>query len=170
MDNAAFKLNDTYQGNYNSTDLSKNPEMIFYKPYSKNTLMHSLIDYTVNTGGTNGMTKDAFDSYLFLDGKPTASTTLNKTDAPRMVIVNVQKKVDGVMKTVKDTSYHISHLFAVRDKRLSVTLDSVLAFKGKAYSRAGSNAFTSTTGYGVAKYDNPQMLTTTERKIGRAHV
>ena len=130
MGNAAFKLNDTYQGNYNSTDLSKNPEIIFYKPYSKNTLMHSLIDYTVNTGGTNGMTKDAFDNYLFLDGKPRASTTLNKTDAPKMVIVNVQKKVDGVMKTVQDTSYHIGHLFTVRDKRLSATLDSVLAFKG----------------------------------------
>lgn len=163
MGNAAFKLNDTYQGNYNSTDLSKNPEIIFYKPYSKNTLMHSLIDYTVNTGGTNGMTKDAFDNYLFLDGKPRASTALNKTDAPKMVIVNVQKKVDGVMKTVQDTSYNIKHLFAVRDKRLSVTLDTVLAFKGKAFSRAGSNAFTSTTGYGVAKYDNPQLLTTTER-------
>lgn len=51
--------------------------MIFYKPYSQNVFMHSTIDYTVNTSGTSGMTKNAFDNYLFLDGKPKATTTMD---------------------------------------------------------------------------------------------
>jgi starch-binding outer membrane protein, SusD/RagB family len=38
--------------------LSKNPEIIFYKPYSQNVLMHSTVDFTMNTSGTHGMTKD----------------------------------------------------------------------------------------------------------------
>lgn len=150
-----YKLNDSYQGIYNSIDLSKNPEIIFYKPYSQNVLMHSTVDYTLNTSGTNGMTKDAFDAYLFLDGKPKATTTLNNTDA-------VQEDANGV--------FNINSLLAVRDKRLAVTIDTVLVFKGKPYSRAGSNEFTSTTGYGVAKYDNPKEMTTTDRNnIGKQY-
>ena len=39
-----YSLNPSYQGNYNSISLSSNPEMIFYKPYSQNTFMHSTID------------------------------------------------------------------------------------------------------------------------------
>ena len=150
-----YKLNDSYQGIYNSIDLSKNPEIIFYKPYSQNVLMHSTVDYTLNTSGTHGMTKDAFDAYLFLDGKPKATTTLNNTDA-------VQEDANGV--------FNINSLLAVRDKRLAVTIDTVLVFKGKPYSRAGSNEFTSTTGYGVAKYDNPKEMTTTDRNnIGKQY-
>lgn len=150
-----YELNDSYQGNYNSVDLSKNPEIIFYKPYSKNSLMHSTVDYTLNTSGTHGMTKDAFDAYLFLDGKPKATTTMDKNDA-------VKKNAEG--------KYDISPLLAVRDKRLTETVDPVLVFKGNPYSRAGSNEFTSTTGYGVAKYDNPAAMTANERNnIGKQY-
>lgn len=150
-----YELNDSYQGNYNSVDLSKNPEIIFYKPYSKNSLMHSTVDYTLNTSGTHGMTKDAFDAYLFLDGKPKATTTMDKSDA-------VKKNAEG--------KYDISPLLAVRDKRLTETVDPVLVFKGNPYSRAGSNEFTSTTGYGVAKYDNPAAMTANERNnIGKQY-
>lgn len=143
-----YTLNPSYKGNYNSVSLSKNPEMIFYKPYSQNSLMHSVIDYTVNTGGTNGMTKDAFDCYLFTDGKPKATTSLDTNDA-------VAKDANG--------EYNLESILKVRDKRLSETIDPVLCFKGNPYSRAGVAAFTSTTGYGVAKYDNPEELTVNER-------
>ena len=51
----------------------------------------------------------------------------------------------------------------MRDKRLQATLDTVLAFKGHERSRAGSHAFTSSTGYAIAKYDNVVDLTTDER-------
>lgn len=150
-----YKLNDSYKGIYNSIDLSKNPEIIFYKPYSKNVLMHSTIDYTVNTSGTSGMTKDAFDAYLFLDGKPKATTSLDTNDAAAL-------DANG--------KYDIKPLLAVRDKRLTATLDPVLTFKGSPYSRSGSNEFTSTTGYGVAKYDNTTDLSTDERNnIGKQY-
>ena len=150
-----YKLNESYRGNYNSTDLSKNPEMIFYKPYSKNKLHHSTIDYTMNTGGTNGMTKDAFDAYLFLDGKSKATTTMNTNDA-------ATKNADG--------QYSIEAQLAVRDKRLAETIDPILAFKGHDYKRAGSSGFTSSTGYAICKYDNVTELTVDERNnIGRQY-
>lgn len=143
-----YTLNPSYKGNYNSVSLSDNPEMIFYKPYSQNSLMHSVVDYTVNTSGTSGMTKDAFDCYLFLDGKPKATTSLDTNDA-------VAQDANG--------EYNLNSLLNVRDKRLSETIDSVLCFKGNPYSRAGVASFTSATGYGVAKYDNPQDMTKDER-------
>ena len=143
-----YSLSNSYKANYNSVSLASNPEMIFYKPYSQNTFMHSTIDYTINTSGTSGMTKNAFDSYLFLDGKPKATTTMDTDDA-----------------AVKDANgkYSIENVLAVRDKRLAVTLDPVLCFKGSAYSRAGVAAFTSTTGYGIAKYDNTTELSVSDR-------
>ena len=122
--------------------------MIFYKPYSQNVFMHSTIDYTVNTSGTSGMTKNAFDNYLFLDGKPKATTTMDTNDA-------AVKDADG--------KYNLESVLAVRDKRLAATLDPVLCFKGSAYSRAGVAGFTSTTGYGIAKYDNPEELAVSDR-------
>lgn len=134
-----YKLRDDYQSIYNSTDLSKDPEIIFYKPYSKDAFMHSLIDYTVNTGGTHGMSKDAFDSYLFLDGKPMGTTTMDKNDAAELD--------DG-------GNYSLTSVLTTRDKRLAASIDPVLAFRGHAYSRAGVAPFNSSTGYGVAKYDN----------------
>lgn len=42
-------------------------------------------------------------------------------------------------------------------------LDPVLSFRGHAYSRAGVAAFTTSTGYGIAKYDNPEELSVSDR-------
>ena len=63
----SYSLNSSYMGNYNSVDLSKNPEMIFYKAYKQNILMHSVIAYTCSSTQINGLSKDVFDSYLFSD-------------------------------------------------------------------------------------------------------
>ena len=94
-----YSLNPSYQGNYNSISLSSNPEMIFYKPYSQNTFMHSTIDYTINTSGTSGMTKNAFDSYLLLDGKPKATTTMD-TNALRVVLIAVPELLNLLLLPV----------------------------------------------------------------------
>lgn len=134
-----YKLNDSYQGNYNSTDLSKNPEMIFYKAYKQSLLTHSLIDYTCTSTQMSGMSKDAFDSYLFTDGKPLALTTKDNNLVAPMV--------DGKLLLV--------NMLAVRDKRLSETIDPVLLYNGNSNQRfAGDMEQTSSTGYGVAKFDN----------------
>ena len=150
-----YALSGDYKANYNSLSLASNPEMIFYKPYSQNSLMHSTIDYTVNTSGTSGMTKDAFDAFLFLDGKPLATTSMDTNDA-------VEADAEG--------HFNIEPILATRDKRLSIILDPVLAFKGSAYSRAGVAPFTSSTGYGIAKYDNPDELALGDRNnIGKQY-
>lgn len=130
-----YKLNEEYQTVYNSLSLTNDPEVIFYKPYAKNGFMHGIVDYTMNTSGTYGMSKDAFDNYLFLDGKPLATTTMDKSDAVA---------ADGSLEA----------LLAVRDKRLSQTIDPYIAAEGLPYSRWEAPAFTSYTGYGVSKYDN----------------
>lgn len=137
-----FTLNSSYQGNYNSVDLSKNPEMIFYKAYKQGLLTHSLIDYTCTSTQMHGMSKDAFDAYLFTDGKPLALTTRDNNLVPPLV--------DGKLSLVD--------MLAIRDKRLSETIDHVMLYNGNSNTRfPGDMEQTSSTGYGVAKYDNGEI-------------
>lgn len=143
-----YELSESYKAIYNSISLAGNPEIIFYKPYAQSSLRHSTINYTMNTSGTHGLSKDAFDSFLFLDGKPLATTSENTDDA-------------AVLD--EDGNYSIRALLAVRDKRLSDILDPVLSFRDHTYSRAGAAGFTTSTGYGIAKYDNPDGMSVTER-------
>ena len=150
----SFALNSSYQGNYNSTDLGSNPEMIFYKAYKQNVLHHSLIAYISSSTQLSGMSKNAFESYLFTDGKPLALTTLDSDDAARMFVGT--KIVAGV--EVPDTVLSITHLLAVRDKRLSETIDTALCYVDRGFTRYGSGiSMTSSTGYGVSKYDNKRL-------------
>ncbi|MEG2402517.1 MAG: RagB/SusD family nutrient uptake outer membrane protein [Muribaculaceae bacterium] len=149
-----FKLNDSYQGNYNSpeTDILKNPEMIFVKVYKMGTLSHSLIDYTCSSTQISGMTKDAFESYLFTDGKPLALTTLDKNDAG---------KLDA------DGNINISEQLALRDKRLSETVDPIVFYNGNTWTRtADGMEMTSSTGYGIKKYDNLSIPTKYRNQTG----
>lgn len=159
-----FKLNTSYQENYNSTDLSSNPEMILYKAYKKDVLQHSLISYVSSSTQLNGMSKDAFEAYLFTDGKPLALTSLDKDDAAHAMPVT--RTVAG--KTVNDTVMSISHLLALRDKRLAATIDTALCYVGRGFTRYGVGmAMTSSTGYGVCKYDNPAIAERDRNQTGR---
>ena len=133
-----YSLGEDYQATYNSTDLSGNKEIIFYKPYANNLFYHSLVSYVCSSTQINGMTKDAFDAYLFKDGKPLALTTCDKSD--------VGEVVDG--------DYRIDNLLKVRDGRLAKTIDPVIYYEGMGWTRAGAMDMTSSTGYGVCKYDN----------------
>lgn len=137
--NAGYSLCDNYQSIYNSVSLTDNPEIIFYKPYENNILMHSLIGYTSSSTQISGMTKDAFDAYLFKDGKPLALTSEDKSDVG---------EVDA------DGNYNIAKVLAVRDARLSQTVDSIVYYQNMTWARAGGMQMTSSTGYGVCKYDN----------------
>lgn len=134
-----YKLNNDYHANYISESLASNPEMILYKQYVKDYYMHSLIDYTASSTEIYGMTKDAFDSYLFLDGKPAALTSENTKQIAEV-------DANGEM--------NISKMLAIRDKRLSATTDSIIYYTHREWKRAGSMQMHSSTGYGVCKYDN----------------
>lgn len=153
-----YKLNASYQGNYNSTDLSSNPEMILYKAYKQSLLTHSLIDYTCSSTQISGMTKDAFEAYLFLkDGKPlTVTSETNTSDLPTQV--SITQTLDKDKTTERDTTiyrYSIKELLKLRDKRLAQTIDTCVFYNGRGFTRfnVGMES-TSSTGYGVSKYDN----------------
>ena len=130
-----YTLNASYQGNYNSINLGSNPEMIFYKAYKKNVMGHSLIDYTCTSTQMHGMTKDAFESYLMKDG-------------------SIMKEGDDVAPLVEG-KLSLEDILAARDGRLAQTIDNVLLYQGNANMRFdGDMEQTSSTGYGVSKYDN----------------
>lgn len=155
MDNTMYSLNASYQGNYNSVDLAGNKEMILYKKYLYGVLGHSTIDYTCSSTMQNGMSKAAFESYLFTDGKPLATTSLDKTDHP----------------VLEDGHLSIKNLLAVRDPRLSAAVDPVLMYKGNAYARfdlpsAGGMETSSSTGYGVYKFDNDDIEVARRNQTG----
>ena len=143
MNSGKYALSTNYGEVYNSLDLSKSSEVIFFRNYVKDQLMHSTADYTASSSQQRGISKDAVDAFLFLDGKPLATTSLNKDDHPVLDASN--------------NAYSISNMLANRDKRLAVLLDPYLCFKGHGWVRSNSMQMTSSTGYNIAKYDNTAM-------------
>ncbi len=146
----SYSLCNDYRSLYNSmwvADASKgfislqdNPEIIFMKGYQTGVLGHSMIKYLSSNTPICGMTKDAFDAYLFKDGKPKALTSENTTDA-------AVREADGKLC--------IQTLFDVRDKRLEATIDPYLAFNGNQWARNNSDPLSSVTGYTIRKFVNP---------------
>lgn len=150
-----YTLNDDYRANYNSVSLAGNPEMIFYKAYKQATLTHNTIRYTVASTVIAGISKDAFDDFLFKDGQPKASTTLDTNDAGVMK----QGVIDG--GTGMGDVLSIVDVLATRDDRLAAIVDTVVCFgsseTGLTYSRLGSSQLSSSTGYLVRKFDNTDI-------------
>ena len=168
MSNAIYGVSSSYRAIYNSLDLSKGEaakEMILYKKYQTGALTHSLIDYTCGSTQQNGLTKDAFDAYLFTDGECLANTTMDKSD-------------HGVKKSITPGTYRdegnyvldISGVLATRDPRLAESVDNVLLPPGLGYRRYQLGAeSTCSTGYGVQKFDTPLFTDATLRNsIGGA--
>ncbi|MDE6043324.1 MAG: RagB/SusD family nutrient uptake outer membrane protein [Muribaculaceae bacterium] len=152
-----YPLCEDYQSLYNSyyiaqegiPSLTANPEIIFMKGYASGQLANSLVPYICNQMN-GGITKDAFDAYLFKDGLPKALTTENTDDA-------AVKDADG--------NYTIAAALAVRDERLSKTVEEIVAFGAKQWARPNANAQTSITGYMIKKFNNvniPKSDATTE--------
>ncbi len=173
---AKYKPGADYAALYQSINgaLASNTEIIFCKQYQRNVFMHSTIDYTCGSTPIAGMTKDAFDSYLFTtDGKPLASQA-GVTD------LAVKGSVERWEKDANNDYYNKSNLdvldisaaLAMRDKRLAATIYDYVMYEnfpfcainpapqsGKDASGAtityyitNTSNMTSTTGYGVKKY------------------
>ena len=157
MNSGNFALNASYQANFNSLDLAGNKEMILYKHYILGKLAHGTIDYTCGSTQVNGMTKDAFDSYLFRDGKPLATTSLNKTDHGTVVVLDDNSGLGEA------PHIDISNVLANRDPRLSAQVDKILQFPGCGYARFGGAQSTASTGYGVYLFDT-NLIDNTNRQ------
>ncbi len=173
-----YSLTANYGDIYNSLDLSSNSEIIFYRKYVKDMLGHSTVDYTSGSTAQDGITKDAIDAFLFLDGKPLATTSLNKSDLPEKVPYymigldgNIVKTPDGRDSVRVDPKgnpmwvYSMEQPFSVRDKRLSKVADKYLAFKGYGHARTWLAEMTSSTGYTIGKYYTTAMGTTPQEQL-----
>lgn len=144
-----YPINDDYRALYtsfrteklNTGAITAIPEIIFCKTYEEGVFMHSMIDYSSASDGVAGLTKDAFDSFLFLDGKPSSSTTYANTDQG--------VPVDGGLS--------IANLLAVRDQRLAMTTYDRVLMPGMTYQAVNTAAMWSQSGYGVSKYNNFNM-------------
>ena len=151
MNSGNYSLSENYGDIYNSKDLSSNSEIIFYRNYEKDLLMHSTIDYTASSTQQRGISKDAFDAFLFSDGLPKALTVLSTDDHPALT------------PELDENAYNIYNLLSYRDQRLRVLIDPFLSFNGHTWARSGAMNMTSSTGYTIAKYDNPDAFTVAER-------
>lgn len=135
----SYPITDDYAAIYNSlnADLKANPEIIFMKSYEQGVFMHSIMDWTSSSTAVCGITKDAFDAFLFTDGKP-ASAHTGDSDAG----------------TLTDAGLSIAAQLAARDQRLSAITYPCVMYQGQDYKAANTMAMTSTTGYGVKKFNN----------------
>lgn len=151
-----YSLSPSYQATYNTAEagLNSNPEVIFYRQYKNTVLTHQTIQYITQTTSIAGLSKDAFDAYLFKDGKPKSKTSMDTNDAGVVKAGYTQGITTGNLGQVLS----IKDVLSVRDKRLSETIDSVVCFVAGdvayTYSRAGSAQLRANTGYTVKKYDN----------------
>lgn len=147
----SYTLCSDYRSLYNSVwtadasrgfvSLRDNPEVIFMKGYEAGVMGHSMIKYLSSNTPICGMTKDAFDAYLFLDGKPKAKQSAENQDDAAI------READGKLS--------IQHLLDKRDKRLEATIDPYLAFNGNMWARENSDPLSSVTGYTIRKFVNP---------------
>lgn len=136
-------------GGVKYSDFASQPEIIFGRRYDQTNLKHSVISYTCSSTTTSGMSLDAFKAYLFLDGKPAASTNYDTS----------LEGVNGVFnyKGEDIPNYSIRKVVERRDLRLGVATDTIVYFKGMEGYRAGATGMNASAGLGVRKYDNIAM-------------
>jgi hypothetical protein len=139
MTTGGYALAASYQTAYNSNDLSTDKEMILYKRYEATFLTHSLIAYLYSSTPTAGPSKSAVESYLCSDGLPIGLSPLYQGDSS------------------------ISRVFANRDKRLGITIDSTWYY----YDGHSKNGLTASSGYRPIKFlPDSNTLRTIQTGIG----
>lgn len=147
---------DDYHSIYNSvwvadaanglTGLSSNPELIVGRRYDATNGRNSIIAYTCSSTTTSGMSLDAFNAFLFKDGKPRALTTLNNT--------LVGEPSTYTLGDDNLPALSIQNLLDVREDRLSIMTDPNVYYKGMEWARHGATGMTSSSGFGIFKFDN----------------
>lgn len=127
------------------TDFSAIGEIIFGRRYDKTNGRHSTISYTASSTTTSGMSLDGFLAFLNIDGTP----------VPQGSREDIIANTIGENTTVDNApAYSIEKQIAKRDLRLGIITDPYVYYKGMEWSRAGCSGMNSSSGFGVAKYDN----------------
>ncbi len=143
-----YPICDSYASLYNSLNydgLAGNDEIIMYKGYENTVFMNSITDYSNASDGVAGITRDAFNAFLFRDGKnatTTPATSYPTTDA-------------GVAEGT--TALSIQNLLDVRDGRLSAITYPNVAYVNLPWAAPNTGGMVSSTGYGVRKFNNYDM-------------
>ena len=123
------KPNSSFKEKYNSDALLGNPEIILYKRYTKNVMMHTLQAYTHSSSpAVHGLTKYAVEGYLCSDGLPIGQSPLYKGDRG------------------------LGNVRANRDMRLNDAIFDKLGYLDNPIY----NIIISSTGYVTSLYDNPE--------------
>lgn len=153
-----LSLYQSYQsaGNSGYTGLAANPEIIMCKEYCEGVFMNSITDYSNASDGVAGITKSAFDAFVFKDGLPASKTSYNTTDLG---------VYDADTKTVT-----ISNLLDVRDARLSYITYDHLSFDGYQWNAANTGVLNTRAGYGVRKFNNPNVPSTVVNEINKNYL
>lgn len=140
---AKYPVGNDYRALYTTLNggLTKNPEVLLCKTYIQGSFMHSTVDYTSGSTPIAGISRDAFESYLMIDGTP-----MSKAD---------DKKDAGEMEGDR---LSLKNVIEARDKRLGYTIYPYVFFENYAWKNGINTAdMTSTTGYGVYKYNNTSI-------------
>ncbi len=143
-----YPISNDYAALYNTIDyeaLAGNSEIIMYKGYAKSVFMNSITDYSNASDGVAGITRDAFNAFLFKDGK-------NATTSPATTYPTTD---EGVAEG--NNAMSIENLLNVRDGRLSSITYPYAAYVNMSWRASNTGGMVSSTGYGVKKFNNPEM-------------
>lgn len=157
-----YPIGDNYSALYKAAavklggiePLASNPEIIFMKNYAEGVFMNSITDYSCASDGIAGLTKSAFDAFLFIDGKPLATTSCDKTD----------------LGVPSESGVDISNLLAVRDQRLAQITQPAIFFPGLTWAASNTVGMWSRSGYGVSKFLNPAMPSTIVNEANKGYL
>ncbi len=129
INSGKYALGSNFKSKYVSDNLAGHPEMILYKHYEKNVMMHTIQAYTHSSAPPlHGLTKYAVEGYVCSDGLPISQSPLYQGD----------KGIENVR--------------ANRDDRLLQSMFEELGYYGKPYE----DLLVSSTGYLTSLYDNPE--------------
>lgn len=168
---------DNYHSIYNSiwvedaanglTGLSSNPELIVGRRYDATNGRNSIISFTCSSSTTSGMSLDGFNAFLFKDGKPRATTSLDNSLIGEPITYNDTIIVNKDTTINSMPALSIKKQLDVREKRLSIITDSCVYYSGMTWSRHGASGMTSSSAFGVAKFDNINLPLNNRKNDGQ---
>ncbi|GAA4309528.1 RagB/SusD family nutrient uptake outer membrane protein [Compostibacter hankyongensis] len=125
---------------FNQSDLSGNPEIIFWRKYKEGLLTHNGQRYLSIIAGNTGISKSLVDSYLCTDGRPISSSRLYRGDS-------------GLLQVVKNRDLRLRQLIFVPGDPITIDFSGggdTLSVFGKAKINLGGDS-RDVTGYQIKK-------------------